>query len=114
MTILDIFQIIIAVATVLTGLYSLIRPLAVRGFTGLEPAGPRGISEIRAVLGGGFIGLGAAPLILAHPAAFQMLGIAYLAIGAVRLISIFFDKASIRSNWISLAIEIVFGVVLVL
>ena len=114
MAFLEIVQIIMAVATILTGLFSLIRPLAVRGFTGLEPIGSRGISEIRSVLGGGFIGLGVAPLILAQPAAFQMLGIAYLTIGAARLLSIFFDKASVRSNWISLAVEIVFGVVLVL
>jgi hypothetical protein len=114
MDLLDIVQIIMAVATVLTGLFSLVRPLAVRGFTGLEPNGPRGVSEIRAVLGGGFIGLGAAPLIFVQPAAFQMLGITYLAIGGVRLVSIFLDKASVRSNWISLAVEIVFGVVLVL
>lgn len=114
MAFLDIVQIIMAVATVLTGIFSLIWPMAVRGFTGLQPTGSRGISEIRAVLGGGFIGLGAAPLILKQPAAFQMLGIAYLAIGAVRLVSIFVDKAPDRSNWISLAVEIVFGVVLVL
>ena len=114
MSVLEISQIVAAVATILTGLFSLIRPLGVRGFTGLDPSGPRGVTEIRAVLGGAFIGLGAAPLILFQPVAFQMLGVTYLVIGAVRLVSMFFDKSLVNSNWISLAVEIIFGIVLVL
>jgi hypothetical protein len=39
-------------------------PQSVTGFTGLSPESSRGITEIRAVLGGAFVGLGAAPLIL--------------------------------------------------
>jgi hypothetical protein len=36
----------------------------------------------------------------------------YLAIAAVRLVSIFVDKSSVQSNWISLAVEIIFGIIL--
>ena len=43
-----------------------------------------------------------------------MLGIAYLAIALVRAFSIVFDKSYDRSNWYSLAIEIVLGVILVI
>jgi len=43
-----------------------------------------------------------------------MLGIMYLAIAAVRLVSIFVDKSSIQSNWISVATEIMLGVILAL
>jgi uncharacterized membrane protein HdeD (DUF308 family) len=43
-----------------------------------------------------------------------MLGIMYLAIGVVRLISIFLDKSSVQSNWISFVVEIIFGIILVL
>ena len=42
-----------------------------------------------------------------------MLGIMYLAIGVVRLVSIFLDKSSVQSNWISLVVEIIFGIILV-
>ena len=111
--ILDIAQVAACVMTAATGVLSLVAPRSTPGFTGLSPQGGRGISEIRAVLGGLFIALGVAPLVWGGDT-FRMLGAGYLAIAAVRIVSIFFDKASIRSNWISLAVEIVFGVLLVL
>jgi hypothetical protein len=111
---LQILKIIAAIATILTGLFSLIRPLAVQGFTGLRADGPRGISEIRAVLGGFFIALGLAPLLLADPVAYRMLGIAYIGVGAVRAVSIVADRSYEQSNLISLLVEVVFGVILVL
>jgi hypothetical protein len=114
MDILEIIQIIAAIATIVTGLYSLARPLGVRGFTGLEVSGPRGITEIRAVLGGAFIGLGAAPFILNVQAAFQVLGIVYLVIGGIRAVSMVIDKSIVQSNIVSLLVEIVFGVLLIL
>ncbi len=114
MDILEILQIIAAIATIATGLISLVRPLAVRGFTGLEVSGPRGITEIRAVLGGAFIGLGAAPFILDGQAAFQVLGIVYLVIGGIRAVTMVIDKSIVQSNIVSLLVEIVFGVLLIL
>jgi hypothetical protein len=114
MSVLQILKIIAAVGTIATGLISLLRPRAVFGFTGLQVSGGRGLSEIRSVLGGLFIGLGAAPLLLAAAGAYQTLGWGYLAVAIVRLVSIFIDKASEPSSWISLAVEIAFGVVLVL
>ena len=112
--ILQILKIIGAFATVATGLISLIRPRSVTGFTGLSPKGPRGITEIRAVLGGLFVGLGVAPLVLSTPAAYQMLGVAYLFVAVVRTASMIMDKSVERSNIISLAVEVIFGVILVL
>jgi hypothetical protein len=111
---LVILQIICAAATILTGLVSLFFPTRVTGFTGLTPRGGRGITEIRSVLGGFFVALGAAPLILWADAAFTMLGIAYLVVAAVRAVSMFVDQSVEQSNWISLLAEIVFGVILVL
>lgn len=113
MNILTILKIIAALATAATGLLALVKPDAVYGFTGLNAVGPRGVSEIRAIFGGLFIGLGLAPLFLSLPA-YRMLGIGYLAIAAARAFSIFFDKSFDQSNLISLAIEIVLGVILVL
>jgi len=111
---MEIFKIIAALATVATGLYSLAAPLKVREFTGLELPGGRGITEVRAVLGGFFIALGAAPLIFQSADMYLMLGIAYLAVGAVRAVSMFVDQSLVQSNFISLAVEIVLGIVLVL
>ncbi len=109
----EILKVIAAVLTIATGALSLFSPKSVPGFTGLQPVGRRGISEIRSILGGLFIALGIVPLVLGGDT-YHMLGWAYLGIGAVRLVSIFIDKASERSNWISLVVEVVFGVILVL
>jgi hypothetical protein len=114
MTILQILKTIAAIGTIATGLISLIVPRSVTGFTGLSPKGPRGVTEIRAVLGGLFVGLGVAPLILSAPAAYQMLGMAYLFVAVVRIASMMADKSVERSNIISVVVEIIFGVILVL
>ncbi len=103
----------ICVLTAATGAFSLVVPNSTVNFTGLQPVGGRGISEIRAVLGGLFVALGLSPILLKGDT-YTMLGWAYLAIALVRLISIFADGSSVQSNWISLAVEVVFGIVLIL
>ena len=113
MNVLEILQIIAALATAATGLFSLLAPTKLTGFTGLQPVGGRGITELRAVLGALFIALGLAPLFLG-PVAYLMLGIGYLAIGAVRAVSMILDRSVVQSNVISLITEIVLGVILVL
>jgi hypothetical protein len=113
MSLLEILQIVAALATAATGLFSLLAPTKIIGFTGLQPIGGRGITELRSVLGALFIALGLAPLFLGAPA-YLMLGIGYLAIGAVRAVSMFVDRSVVQSNVISLATEIVLGVILIL
>jgi hypothetical protein len=112
--IVRILQIIAAIGTIATGLVSLIRPRSVTGFTGLSASGPRGITEIRAVLGGFFVALGAIPLILNVPETYQMLGITYLVVAVVRTASMIIDRSVVQSNIISVVVEIIFGIVLVL
>ncbi len=112
--VIQILHVIAAIGTIVTGLVSLLRPRSVTGFTGLSAEGGRGITEIRAVLGGFFVALGIAPLLLSATAAYQMLGIAYLGVGLARAVSMFVDKSVVQSNIISLAVEIIFGVILVL
>ncbi|MGD8966080.1 MAG: DUF4345 family protein [Anaerolineae bacterium] len=113
--ILQILKVVGCIGTIGTGLLAALRPSALPGFTGLETPGPRGVTEIRSIFGGLFIGVGAFPLIVGVPATYHMLGVMYLAIGAVRLVSMLIDGSlSESSNIISLAVEIVFGVVLVL
>jgi hypothetical protein len=104
---------IAALATAATGLLALVKPSATYAFIGLTANGVRGVSEIRAVFGGLFIGLGLAPLFLGENT-YRMLGVGYLAIAVARLFSILYDKSYAQSNLISLAIEIVLGIILVI
>ncbi len=113
MDVLMVLKIIAAIATMMTGLLALVKPGAVQGFIGLKIDGARGVSEVRAIFGGLFIALGLLPLFFGGTA-YRMLGIAYLAIAVVRAFSIVFDKSYDRSNWYSLAVEIVLGVLLVI
>lgn len=110
---LTILKIIASLATTATGMLALVKPASIYSFTGLIAENVRGISEIRSIFGGLFIGLGIAPLFLG-PQAYRMLGIAYLAIALVRIFSMVFDKSYASSNIISLVIEIVLGVILVI
>ncbi len=114
MEILEILKVLMAVVTIATGLVSLVRPRAVMGFTGLIVPGARGITEIRAILGGTFIGLGLAPLLLNAPEAYQMLGIVYLVIALARILGLVLDRSVERSNILSLVVEIVAGIILIL
>jgi hypothetical protein len=111
---ITILQIIAVIGTILTGLFALFAPTKIEGFTGIKPVGGRGITEIRAIFGGLFIGLGLAAFILDSSVAYPVLGITYFAIAAVRAVSMFFDKSIERSNIISLAAEIILGIILVI
>jgi len=113
-TFLMFVRILICVATMGFGALSILAPEIAERFTGLNTEDPRGISEIRAVLGGLFFGLGLAGLIFHTGHAFGTLGVGYLMVAAVRGGSIAFDKAGTTSNWISFASEIVFGVLLLI
>jgi hypothetical protein len=112
MEIFVVLKMIAALATLATGLLALVKPSAAYDFTGLDVKGTRGVSEIRAIFGGLFIGLGVTPFFLGATA-YSMLGIGYLAVAAARAFSIIFDKSFAKSNMISLGIEIVLGVILV-
>ncbi len=114
MKLLEILQLIGVIGTIATGAVSLFWPRSVQGFTGLKVEGGRGVTEIRAVLGGLFIGVGVAVLVLNTPETYKMLGIMYAAIGAVRAISMLGDRSITQSNLVSLVVEIIFAVILVL
>jgi len=114
MTILMLLKYLAVLATLATGIVSIFWPKSIKGFTGLEASSPRATTEIRAVMGATFLGLGVAALVLQSPAVFQMLGICYAAIALVRAISMIFDHSVIKSNVISLITEVVLVVMLVL
>jgi hypothetical protein len=111
---LQILKYVAGIATILTGAASLFWPLKILGFTGLNVSGGRGVTEIRAVLGALFVGLGAAVLYFNIPETYQVLGITYLVMAVVRGISMFVDDSVVSSNVISVVVELVCGVILVL
>jgi hypothetical protein len=111
---LTILKIIAAVGTLLTGLLAIARPAALTGFTGLSPAGGRGLTEMRVSLGAVFAGLGLAALLLNAPEAYRLLGWMYLAMAVVRVPAMLIDRSAESSNLISAALEAIFGIVLIL
>jgi len=111
---LTILKYVAVAVTLVTGLISIFWPGSIQGFTGLVASSPRATSEIRAVMGGVFVGLAVAVVLFRTPEAFKMLGIAFAAIALVRGISIVVDHAAVQSNLISLASEIVLALILIL
>lgn len=114
MDLLTVFKYIALVSTMVIGFVSIFWPRSVQGFTGLQAPAGRGITEIRAILGAFFFGLGLLPFLLGTPETFQMLGYTYLIVAIVRGVFMFVDNSVERSNVISVVSEVVLGVVLVL
>ncbi|PKN96650.1 MAG: hypothetical protein CVU43_19590 [Chloroflexi bacterium HGW-Chloroflexi-5] len=114
MDIVLILKYVAVIVTLLTGLYSLLQPKKIKGFTGLEASSPRAITEIRAVMGGTFVGLGIAALVFPVREVYLMLGITYAAIAAIRGVSMVLDKSMEKSNVISLVSEVILVLILVL
>jgi hypothetical protein len=111
---LEVAQLVIAVTTILMGVWGVFFPTSVETFVGLRAEKGRGRTEIRTVLGGLFIGMGAAPLILGSPIAFKTLGIAYLGMAIIRIPSMLLDRSFDSSNLMSAGLEAAFGVLLLL
>ncbi len=111
---ITILQFIAVIATIVIGLFALVAPTRIEGFTGLKTVGGRGVAEIRAIFGGVFIGMGVATFLLDKSIAYPMFGIIYLAIGLVRVVTIFLDKSRQSSNLISVVSELTFGVLFLL
>ncbi len=114
MTLIVILKYFAVIVTLLTGLYSLFAPKKIKGFTGLEASTPRATTEIRAVMGGTFVGLGVAALIFPVREIYLTLAITYIAIAVIRGVSMIVDKSMVQSNLISLATEVVLVILLIL
>ena len=112
--VLIVLKWIAAVGTALTGVALTLRPQSVTSFTGLEASSGRGVTEIRAIFGGLFIGLGLAPLIFNSPEMYQLVGYGYLGAAIIRAVGIVIDRSGNGSNYVTLIVEAVFGVILVL
>jgi len=59
------------------------------------------------------VAVGVVPILFASPDMYLMLGIMYLTVAAVRTVSMFVDKSPVSTNYISLAVEVIFGLILV-
>jgi hypothetical protein len=112
--VITVLQVLILFATIGVGLLAFFAPLTAANFTGLQIPGPRGRTEVRAIFGGVFIGLGLAPLLLPGAGAYQSVGFTYLVLGVSRLIGLIMDRSADQSNWLSLLVEFVFGFLLFL
>ncbi len=112
--IVGILKILASGATIATGLLALVKPRSIFDFIGLKAEGGRGITEIRAIFGAFFIGLGGAALYFRQSETYIMLGVTYLLVALIRLVSMLADKSVEKSNIISLIAEVVLGVMLVL
>ena len=84
--------------TLALGLLGLFFPSWAARFTSMQAVGRTGICEIRATYGGFFAGLGASALVLQRPAIFTVLGVAWLAAAAARLLSLFVDRSYQKEN----------------
>jgi hypothetical protein len=105
--ILKLFAVLI---TLKTGIYPIFKPGRIERSTGLAAASPRGVTEIRASLGGTLTGLGIAALLYPDPLVYKVLGIGFTAIAMTRGISIIIDRSFERSNFYSLSTEIVLAI----
>lgn len=114
MNLIPMVKIVAAIITVVNGLYRLLDPKKMMGFTGLKVAAPRGVTEIRAVPGGMFIGLGIAALIFPFPVVYKALAIPYAVMVIIRAISIVKDKSLDKPNGFSFAFDLIMAILLFL
>ncbi len=89
----DLIDLLIAVLTIAFGLFGFIAPRYTASALDLETgASTMGLSELRASAGGLFVAVGVICLWTGAPAAYAMLGVAYVGAGTGRLVSIFADN----------------------
>jgi hypothetical protein len=90
---------------------ALMRPSSL-AIVGISADSPLGTSEIRSVFGGMFIALGVACLITREPVVFAVVGAAWLADVAVRMVSVIVDRVPIRPALTVLAVGTAVGTAL--
>jgi hypothetical protein len=83
--------------SLLLGIAAIIAPGRVGEVIGIQPVGPLGLSEIRATYGGLFVLFAAYCLATMSDAALMAFGLGWLGAGAVRLVTMFFQKFDFRN-----------------
>lgn len=100
-----------ATTMMLFGIGALMRPAALKA-VGVSAESPLGTSEIRSVFGGMFIALGAACLVTREPIVFAVVGSAWLADVAVRIVAIAVDRVPARQAAAVLSVGAAIGAAL--
>ncbi|MEM6851241.1 MAG: DUF4345 family protein [Pseudomonadota bacterium] len=103
---LTTLNIIAAVITIALGAIGWLRPRFTMEKLGLAAVGgPFGLSEVRAVNGATFVGVGLAALLLATPTAFAMVGALYAGAALGRGTSLILENGRSAACWVFFAIE---------
>jgi uncharacterized membrane protein HdeD (DUF308 family) len=103
------------VALILFGLYALARPYEAAQIAHLKPDDATATAEVRISFGGLSLMMGAAPLLLNDPAAYQVVGIVFLGAFVTRLLTLVLDHPQTERPFIiSGLFELVLGLILLL
>jgi hypothetical protein len=94
-----------ALVTAVLGFFGLLFPSAVSRVLGIQPDGPLGISEFRATYGGFFLCLGIGCFVAQSPSAFTVVGAAWCAAAAVRVLSLAVDRSRSWQNVVGILFE---------
>lgn len=111
----EILKTIAALLTAAFGVYAFYQPDAVARASHFSLNNNAGRAELRVAYGGFFIGLGLAGILLDTDAAYQALGIGYLAAFALRLAALRFDGTEgvlSRTYYAFAVFELISGLVL--
>jgi len=109
------FNIAACIAIILFGLYSLVRPYDAAGMAHLKPEDANGVAEVRINFGGLFLAMGAAPLLLNDPVAYQVVGITFIGAFITRLATLFTNHPQVdRLFVVSAVFELAVGLILLL
>ncbi len=84
-------------ALMASGLAGVVAPGKVAGGLHLAPAGPRGLAETRAGLGGTYAALGCWALLSRSPVAQRAVGVTWLGAAVVRIAALKVDRP--RADW---------------
>ncbi|MCK0148917.1 DUF4345 family protein [Marivita sp. S6314] len=102
----DILNILAALLTIGFGAFGFLAPKFTASALDLAPDGSNmGYSEMRASVGGLFVGAGLACLIIGAPLAYAMLGFAYAGAATGRAVSLLMDKPPFAKAFLYFAIE---------
>jgi hypothetical protein len=94
-----------AVVTAALGCLGMLFPAAVSRVLGIQPAGPLGISELRATYGGFFLCLGIGCVGTQSATVFAVVGAAWCAAAVARLLSLAVDGSRSSRNVAGIAFE---------
>ena len=111
----DILNIIAALLTIGFGAFGFLAPKFTAGALDLAPDGSNmGYSEMRASVGGLFVVMALACLVMGAPMAYAMMGFAYVGAAAGRALSLVLDKPPFAKAFVYFLIEAVLAAWLVL